>query len=95
LITTTTTTTTEAPTVYTYNVRLDETSLSNVCFQPFTTVYSLSPEFTEGITLYFDLGLTSVVSGYIYVDFIGTGIVYNLNIGTGVVGSNTGLDCGT
>lgn len=86
---------TEEPTVYTYNVRLDETSSSNVCFQPFTTVYSSSPEFTEGITLYTDLELTTIVTGYLYVDFIGTGIVYNLNIGTGVVGSNTGLDCGT
>ena len=89
----TTTTTTEAPTVYSFNVRLDETSSSNVCFQPSTTVYSPSAEFTEGITLYTDSGLGTVVSGYIYVSFIGTSEIFELNIGTGVVETNTGFNC--
>jgi hypothetical protein len=80
-------------TAYSYNVRLDETSISNVCFQPFTTIYSSNPEFTEGITLYFDSGLTSVVTGYMYVSFLGTSEIFDLNIGTGVVLANTGLNC--
>lgn len=80
-------------TAYSYNVRLDETSISNVCFQPFTTIYSSNPEFTEGITLYFDSGLTNVVTGYMYVSLIGTSEIFDLNIGTGVVLANTGLNC--
>lgn len=78
---------------YSYNVRLDETSISNVCFQPFSTVWSSSAEFTEGMTLYFDSDLTTLVTGYFYVSFLGTSEIFELNIGTGVVEFNTGLNC--
>jgi len=80
-------------TSYSYSVRLDETSSSNVCSQSSTTVYSSYPEFTEGIFLYFDSDLITAVTGYLYVVFLGTSVIYNLDISTGEVLSNTGLNC--
>ena len=64
-----------------------------MCDNPSTTVYSLSAEFTEGITLYFDSELTTIVDGYLYVSFLGTSEIFELNIETGVVGTNTGFNC--
>jgi hypothetical protein len=80
-------------TAYSYSVRLDDTSPSFVCSQSIVTVYASYPEFTEGIALYYDSGLTSLVTGYVYVVFIGTSIIYSLDPVTGIVQSNTGLNC--
>jgi hypothetical protein len=82
-----------AVTSYSYSVKLDETSSSEVCDNPSTTVYSLSAEFTEGITLYFDSELTTIVDGYLYVSFLGTSEIFELNTSTGEVVFNTGFSC--
>ena len=66
--------------------RLDDTSISTVCAQPFTTVYSTSSTFGPGITLYSETTVPTILSGYIYVDYITDGNIYDLNPGTGVVG---------
>jgi len=81
------------PTSYSYSVRLDDTSIGTICSQVSTVVYSSSSAWSAGMALYTDSGLTTRLSSYIYVDYIVSGQIFNLNIGTGVVGSYTGSNC--
>jgi hypothetical protein len=49
---------------------------------------------TTGDTIYYDSGLAISVTGYDYVvRSSGPPDIYNLNPGTGVIGSDTTLDC--
>jgi hypothetical protein len=81
------------PPAYDYTVRLEEEDIANICIQISTIVYSPASSWAVGMVLYADSGLTTILSGYIYVDYIVTGEIFNLNIGTGVVGSYTGSNC--
>jgi predicted choloylglycine hydrolase len=90
---TTTTTTTISPTVYAYSVQLDN-STATICAASIVTVYSTSVILTTGDTIYYDSGLTTLVTGYDYVvDAAGNPSIYDLNSGTGVIGADTMLDC--
>jgi hypothetical protein len=48
-----------------------------------------------GKTLYTDINLTTAKTGFIYVEETVSNHVYNLNTSTGVVGSDTGIVCGS
>jgi hypothetical protein len=51
--------------------------------------------FTVGGTLYSDVSLTTPVVGSSYVVNLANNLIYNLNSGTGAIGSSTGLNCAT
>lgn len=68
--------------------------LSGVCALSTETVYTENP-FGTGETLYYDINLTNLVRYYDYVVDTTTSIVYNLNDTTGVVGTETGIVCGS
>lgn len=81
------------PTVYSYAVRLDN-STSTICFVSPTTVYSTSVLLTVGDIIYYDSGLTTLVTGYNYVvRTSGPPDIYDLDAGTGTLVADTGLDC--
>ena len=73
--------------------RLANTS-GGVCAAPTTTLY-YSGTYGVGTSLFTDAGLTIHQTGYTFVQNQADGIIYNLNTSTGVVGSNTGLTCGS
>ncbi len=66
-------------------------SYDNICAQSNTTVYT-NGVFGVSKTLYSDSGLTTPITGYIYVS--DGGAIYNLNTVTGVVGSALAQACG-
>lgn len=68
--------------------------LYNICASSPMILYSNSP-FAIGITLYLDSGLTTPITGYTLVAPVSTQQVYGLNTSTGVVGSSTGITCGS
>lgn len=57
-----------------------------LCNAAFTTYYTPAP-FNVGVTLYSDNGLTTPVTGFLFVLHSLTGDIYNLNSVSGVVGS--------
>lgn len=63
-----------------------------ICEGTIITVYSNEVP-VIGDVLYSDLALSVPVIGYDYVLFFDTNLVYNLNSGTGVLGSSTGISC--
>lgn len=71
---------------YEQSVRLDNSDLT-ICGNATTPVYSVEP-FSIGVTLYQDISLTTLVTGYSFVEYEGT--IYNLNPATGVVISSYG-----
>ena len=75
-----------------YTVRLD-TELITICPQPTVVVFSTSSIWSVGMVLYSDSGLTTLLTGYRYVNPLVEGNIYNLDISTGVVGIDTGNDC--
>lgn len=83
--------TTPTGTVYTGNYLLDNI-IYNICGHEAVTLYSSEP-FAPGVTMYSDSGLTTHVSGYTLISSPSTGIIYNLNTSTGVVGGSTGANC--
>jgi hypothetical protein len=84
--------TTPSGSVYTANYQIGNT-LYLLCGEATTPLYSATP-FGPGVTMYSDIGLTTPVTGYAYITTAGQDI-YNLNTGTGVVGTDTGSNCGT
>ena len=84
--------TTPSLTAYTNNYLL-ENMLYLICGATPITLYTSQP-FGAGITLYSDIGLTTPVTGYLYVTLNGYNI-FNLNTSTGKVGSDTGSACTT
>jgi hypothetical protein len=67
-------------------------STGSICSAGSTTLYT-NGAFAVGGVLYLDSALTTPVTGYAYVVQNATNIIYNLNSGTGTVGSSTGLSC--
>lgn len=65
----------------------------NICGDSTVILYSSSP-FAPGVTMYTNIGLTSAVTGYLFIA-PNTGAIYNLNNVTGVVGTSTGNACNT
>ena len=66
--------------------------VSTICTGGTTTVYT-SGAFGVGVTLYQDINLINVVTGYDYFVLDTSSVVYNLNNSTGVVGVATGTTC--
>ena len=58
------------------------------------TLYSSAP-FAPGVALFNDAGLTSPATGHLYVVQVSSGEIYNMNSGTGVIGADTGTNCGS
>ena len=68
--------------------------VAELCAAPVSLVYTKSPAtFTTGSVLYADLAMTIILTGYTKVIHSNTGIIYNLNSSTGVIGSATGDAC--
>ena len=69
-------------------------STGTICAAATETLYSSAP-FDVGVTMYTDAGLTTLATGYQYIENGDNGElrIYNMNSGTGVVGSDTGFTC--
>lgn len=67
-----------------------DNSEGTICGAATETLYSAIP-FAVGVTMYTDIGLTTPATGYQYI--LQESIIYNMNAGTGVVGSLTGNAC--
>ena len=78
-------------TVYTGSYLYD-TVIYNVCGDTPHTLYSSAP-FATGVVLYTNIGLTTPLTGYTYVAAVSTGLIYNINSSTGVIGTSTGSSC--
>ena len=88
---TTTTTTTVAST--SWSARYDVVT-GSICSQTPVTVYTVSGAgFTTGDTVYTDNTLTTPLIGYNYISELITGTIFNINNGTGVIGTSTGNTC--
>lgn len=71
---------------------LRDSVIYNVCGDSPVTLYSNAP-FATGITMYVDAGLTTPLTGYLFIASTLNGTIYNINTSTGVVGSTTGSNC--
>ena len=98
--TTTTTTTTTSTTTTTTTVAYTEGSArydvvtGSICSQSTAAVYTVSGAgFTTGDTIYTDASLTSPLIGYNYISELAAGTIYNINSGTGVIGTSTFTAC--
>lgn len=80
-------------TVYTTSVLLDN-SIYAICGDTPINVFSSVP-FATGVNLFFNIGLTTPVTGFTFVAPVSGGQIYAINTSTGVVGANTGSICGT
>ena len=67
-------------------------SEGTICSASSETLYSASA-FAAGVTLYTDAALTTIATGYQYVQLDQTYDIYNMNATTGLVGSLTGNNC--
>jgi hypothetical protein len=65
-------------------------STSTICSGSSVTLYT-NGNFSVGLTLYTDSALTNPQTGSTYVVY--SGVIYNLNSSTGLIGSSTGLSC--
>jgi hypothetical protein len=74
-------------TAYGYTVRLSNDS-GNVCTTITTFIYSDSPTFGAGITLYDSASLTTIITSFTFV--VESSNIYNLNSTTGAVGTFVG-----
>ena len=92
--TTTSTTTTTTTVAYTeWSARYDVVT-GSICSQNAAAVYTVSGAgFTTGDTIYVDASLTMPLIGYNYISEVATGTVYNINNGTGIIGTSTGNSC--
>lgn len=68
-------------------------SLVDHCSLSGTTVYTDDGTIATGKTVYTDSGMTTELIGYDFISDIASGIVFNINSGNGLVGSDTGLAC--
>jgi hypothetical protein len=82
--------TTPAVPVFSGSFLLDNV-IYNICGDSPVTLYS-SSAFGTGITMYTDVGLTTPVTGFVYIANT-AGQIYQINSSTGVVGANTGSSC--
>lgn len=67
-------------------------NLGTICGLSSTTLYT-SGSFVTGKTLYYDSALTHIVTTFSYVVNTSTNHIFNLNSGSGVIGSDTGSQC--
>ena len=65
-------------------------SVNSICQASPTTGYT-NGAFATGKILYSDAGLTTPITGYLFV--VNSNTLYNINSGTGVIGSVTGQTC--
>lgn len=84
--------TTPTGTIYTADYRLDNI-IYNICGEDTVTLYSSQP-FGAGVAMFTDIGLTTPVTGFIYITDV-TGAIYGINTSTGIVGAATGSNCTT
>lgn len=77
--------------VYSGTFRLD-TVLANICDNSTQLLYSAAP-FAPGVTMYSDPSLMTLVTGSSYIENA-AGEIFNINSTTGVVGADTGSNCG-
>jgi hypothetical protein len=70
---------------------LIDNALYNICGNDPVTLFSGEP-FASGVTMYEDVGLTTPLTGFLFIDYNGNSI-FNINSGTGVVGSTTAYSC--
>lgn len=76
--------------VYSGSFLLDNI-IYNICGETPVTLYSIAP-FGSGVTMYYDSGLTTPVTGFTYIS--GTsGNIFQINTGSGIVGADTGSAC--
>lgn len=82
------------PSIYiSWQARYSNT-LGSVCSTTDLTVYtSLGSSFTSGDTVYTDTALTTPLLGYDYISELASGTVWNINSGTGIIGTSTGNTC--
>lgn len=85
--------TTPSGTIYSGDFLLNNV-LYSLCGGDPVVLYSSAP-FGTGVTMYTDAGLTTIVTGYIYIASALDGIIFEINTSTGVVGSPTGNVCNT
>lgn len=78
--------------VYSGSFRYDA-SIYAVCGNVPGTLYSSAP-FGVGVTMYTNAGLTTALTGKLYIADA-SGAIYNINTSTGVVGAATGSSCNT
>lgn len=64
----------------------------SICSGSPVTLHSSSP-FATGVTMFTDIGLTTPVTGNLLIVNLTTNHIFNINSGTGVVGSDTGSVC--
>lgn len=89
--TSTTTTTTEAPPILLAKL---SNALGDICSKPDTQVYTISGLIVPGITVYYDSVFSVPITAFDFIDdYYGSGIVFNLNSLTGLIGGNTGESC--
>lgn len=74
-----------------YNVRYNN-NVSTICGEFANDVYTAGTWGT-GTTVYTDASLTTPLTGYTYIVETSAGVIYNINPSTGVIGSDTGLNC--
>ena len=94
--TTTTSTTTTTTTVgfETYSVKVDTNAYPSICSQSFITVYTaLGYTITTGTAVFTDSSLTTYLINYNYILEVGSGEVFAIGSGTGVIGTTTGNSC--
>lgn len=82
---------TQSGTVLSGNYLLDNVAY-NICGDTPVVLY-YSSAFGTGVTMYTNMGLTVPVTGYTLIASPISGVIYNLNSTTGVVGSATGSNC--
>ena len=73
------------------NSYLIDSALYNICGKDPVTLFSGEP-FGTGITMYEDVGLTTPLTGFLFIDYNGNKI-FNIDSGTGVVGAITAYSC--
>lgn len=83
--------TTPTGTVFTRNYLLAN-QIYNVCAASPTTLYSNQP-LGAGVTMYTNVGLTTPVTGFLFITNATGGEIFGLNTSTGLVGADTGLAC--
>ena len=69
------------------------TNFSDVCLQIDQTVYTSTGTFTTGDTVYTDAFLSTPLVGYNYISESLSGTIWNIDSGTGVIGSSTFTSC--
>lgn len=79
--------------VFSTNVLLGTISYL-VCGGSPVTVYS-NQTFGPTVQIYYDAGLTTPVTGYLFVARVSDGEIFNINNASGIVGADTGSNCST